>query len=102
MARMYPPRFSGRSDGDAYSAAERVLYKEFAQQLGPDYTVLHSVRWLARDPGQEGKTRDGEADFLILHPRFGVLVVEVKGGTIGRDSLAGRWTSRDAGGEEHE
>ncbi len=96
MARMIPATLP--EGGAGVSAAERVLYKEFARQLGPEWTVLHSVHWLAREGG---RSRDGEADFLLAHPRHGVLVLEAKGGTIARDGATQAWTSTDLGGTAH-
>ena len=101
MARMYPPQLPDRGEGDGIGGAERVLYREFARQLGPDYTVLHSVHWLAPLPGGGGRSRDGEADFVVAHPRHGVLVLEVKGGAIRRDQATLAWTSEDLGGQTH-
>lgn len=96
MARMIPAHLP--EDGAGVSAAERTLFKEFARQLGAEWAVLHSVHWLARE---SGRSRDGEADFLLAHPRHGVLVLEVKGGAISRDGATMAWSSRDWGGEAH-
>lgn len=96
MARMVPTQLPDEAAG--ISSAERVLFKQFARQLGAEWTVLHSVHWLAREGG---RSRDGEADFVLAHPRQGVLILEVKGGTIRRDAATLGWTSRDWGGAEH-
>ena len=96
MARMIPAQLP--DGGTGVSAAERILFREFARQLGPDWTVLHSVHWLAREGG---RSRDGEADFLLAHPRHGALILEAKGGTITRDAATLAWTSRDWGGTTH-
>ena len=96
MARLIPAALP--DDGAGVSAAERVLFREFGRQLGPEWTVLHSVHWLAR---VGGRSRDGEADFVLAHPRRGVLVLEAKGGAIARDELSQGWTSTDLGGVEH-
>jgi hypothetical protein len=47
------------------------------------YFVMHSLPWVypARDDIDQ-PAREGEADFLVLHRRWGVLVLEVKGGEI--------------------
>jgi hypothetical protein len=55
--------------------------------------VFHGVAWQSRRDGAEG---DGEADFVLLHPRVGLLVLEVKGGSI--LVADGRWASRGADG----
>src|SRR3954447_25634499 len=57
------------------------------RQLSDDWTVFHSVGWQSERHGRQG---DGEADFLLLH-RKGLLVLEVKGGSI--DIHDGQWMS---------
>jgi len=95
MARMYPDPISPKTD----SMAERRLYDQFKTQLGPDYTVFHSVAWQALD--HRRRPQDGEADFVIAHERHGILLIEVKGGLIDYDPASGRWTSTDRGGVAH-
>lgn len=96
MATCFPEANLARSK----SRAELVLYRALAEQLGPEYTIFHSVAWISRPRGVG--PRDGEADVIIVHPSFGVLVVEVKGGRIGRDASRTSWTSTDAGGTVHD
>jgi hypothetical protein len=60
-------------------------------RLPSDYRVFYSVAWLARSRRFGGA--DGEADFVIVHPQRGAIVVEVKGGIIRRDGEAGKWFS---------
>tara|TARA_R110002051_G_scaffold2924_11_gene15440 strand:- start:8960 stop:10630 length:1671 start_codon:yes stop_codon:yes gene_type:complete len=76
------------------------LYSALKAQLDDDYLVLHSVAWIAKPKG-EGP-RDGEVDFLICHPRHGLLVIEVKGGRIDLDYSTRRWTSTDRRDVVHE
>ena len=80
------------------SDAELQLLKMFDEQLGVDFTVLHSVAWISKPRGST--PRDGEADFLIVHPRFGVLVIEVKGGGISLDQNR-QWISTDRHGKKY-
>ena len=56
--------------------------------LDQDWQVFHSVTWQSIRNGREG---DGEADFILLHPRHGIVVIEVKGGTLRLQD--GQWTS---------
>ena len=81
------------------SSAELRLFYALAEQLDDEYLVLHSVAWISKPVG-EGP-RDGEADFLICHPRRGLLVVEVKGGRIDLDYSTLRWSSTDRDGVVH-
>jgi Nuclease-related domain len=73
------------------------LFGLLERDLPEGYTVLHHVRWLQK----ERRVRDGEADFLILHPDMGALAVEAKGGEIRFDAASGTWTSTSRSGEEH-
>jgi len=62
--------------------AEPKVYKYLREQLANEYTVIHSLPWLY-ERAKEFDNRPvliGEIDFLILHPTFGILALEVKGG----------------------
>ena len=87
MARMYPnrPRIETKSH------AEGRLYNTFRDSLPDDYVVFHSVAWQVRDT--RSGVWDGEADFVVVHPDQGVLVIEVKGGRIRYDGATGEWWS---------
>lgn len=95
MARMYPTPI----DPGTESRAERMLYEVFRDNLDHEYSVFHSVSWQSVDKNR--RPRDGEADFVVTHPRYGVLVIEVKGGAIRFDPQTGIWTSTSANGITH-
>ncbi|MER2218879.1 nuclease-related domain-containing DEAD/DEAH box helicase [Methylobacterium brachiatum] len=76
-------------------SSERKLFEAF-RELDEGWTILHSVTWQSRRNGREG---DGEADFIAIHPKFGILVVEVKGGEVNVE--AGEWSSIDRHGDRH-
>lgn len=96
MAKCFPdPR-----DAVSESRAELALFKALAEQLGPDYVILHSVAWISR-PGGHGP-REGETDILIAHPLQGLLVVEVKGGRVSLDYRTKTWVSIDGNDAVHE
>ncbi|SAK39577.1 nuclease [Caballeronia ptereochthonis] len=72
------------SDGPSVteSNAEINLYPIFKEKLSDEFVVIHSVPWLtdvASRRSSAGKPT-GEIDFLVLHPDYGVLAIEVKGG----------------------
>lgn len=78
---MYPETLTGV---DIKSPAEKNIFEAFQFQLEDDFYILHSVSWIEiRRKGK--KPSDGEIDFVILHPKMGILLLEVKGGIIGRD-----------------
>ena len=59
--------------------------------------MYRNVAWLEKRPGDE--PADGEADIVVAHPDFGVMVIEVKGGRVGR--IGGKWESVDRKGNRH-
>jgi hypothetical protein len=98
MAKIFPD-YGLRISQEIKSAAERRVYEALKTGLPDDYTVLHSVAWVAKQPGEHAQ--DGEADFMIVHPRDGILIIEVKGGGVSFDGYTGQWESRDAKGQHH-
>lgn len=58
------------------------------QSLPDSWVVLHGLRTLLIEEGKG--PRDREGDFVILHPEYGLLVIEVKGGKIKHRN--GRWS----------
>jgi len=97
MGNIFPDPISPSTD----SSAELKIYSLFRDNLSNEYTVMHGCRWIANN--RDGSTREGEADFIVLHPNFGALCIEVKGGGIRVDTSSGRelWYSIDRNGDEH-
>ena len=61
--------------------SEREVYIALRDQLPDVYRVVHSLPWLRPDRDAiDAQLREGEADFVIFHPNYGLLVLEVKGG----------------------
>jgi hypothetical protein len=89
MAQMYPQPMRP----DIPSRAERKLYAAFQSELADDYVVFHSVAWQVHDT--TAGVRDGEADFVVAHSDFGILLVEVKGGRIRYNGHTGQWFSNE-------
>ncbi len=75
------------------------MYEALDRALDDRYVVAYGVAWLTNPPSRQ--PRDGEADFIILHPDHGVLVMELKGGRVGRDGPTGKWASMDRSGGVH-
>jgi hypothetical protein len=87
MARMFPDRLPGNA-----SPSEKPVYRAL-EQLPDPWRVFHSVAWQSLRKGRQG---DGEADFVLIHPRHGLIVIEAKGGSIHiRD---GEWFSSNKKG----
>ena len=93
MARMIP----ASPPADVESRAEVRLFERLRDETTDDFVAFHSVAWLL--PGRGGKPRQGEADFVLAHPEYGVLTIEVKGGSIRFDAAAGEWFTTGRAGE---
>lgn len=65
-------------------APERKVAEVLCNQLPDDIKVFHSY------PSDREVIREGEADFVIVHPRYGIAVIEVKGGHMFYNSEEGR------------
>lgn len=98
MAKMYPDPISPDTNSDA----ERKMYALFRDKLDDNFTVMHSCKWVNKLP--DGPAIEGECDFIILHPQYGALCVEVKGGGIEVKINSGgeTWYSTDRHGVQHE
>lgn len=97
MAKLLPELTEAVLDAHR-SRAEADVYRAFRKHLGPDIVVLFDLPMVVRS----GRLYESEADFVILDPTRGLLVVEVKGGGIRHDPVSGRWTSKDRDGVEHD
>jgi len=91
MARMIPPE----NPDNIPHPSEQLVYKALAALPDP-YIVMHSYPWLRPKRNLRSEPlRQGEADFVILHPAKGMLVVEVKGGDDIRLDQTRWWRGRD-------
>ena len=75
------------------NAGERVVAMALADQLPDDCFVYHSYPWLRSDRNNQKKVslHEGETDFVIVHPKAGILILEVKGGEITYDADYRSW-----------
>ncbi len=77
MAKMFPP--VREILGDDVPLAERLVY-ESLEHLPNEYIVFHSVQWTKQHKNKNFTWK--ENDFVIVHPKRGIIVMEVKGGLI--------------------
>ncbi|MCL4256362.1 MAG: NERD domain-containing protein, partial [Anaerolineae bacterium] len=80
----------GAGADDSVSDAERALSEAF-NALGDAWTVIQGARWIGKDVATVG-----EIDFLVIHRKHGVLVLEVKGGVVAVEN--GVWTTTTQNG----
>lgn len=98
-ARMWPSRMPKHIREDRHRRSEVKVYDLLADQLGKDWVVFYSRPWLGLSP--TGEEKDGECDFVVVHPAHGFLAVEVKGGGISYDPASDKWLSCDRDGIRH-
>lgn len=73
------------------SRAEESFFKECQNQLSTDWRVYYSCT-LSKIEKDKGLV-DNEIDFVLYHKKYGLIVLEVKGGRIRFDPVAGRFFS---------
>lgn len=95
------PALSEEQIDEIPSFAEQKVYRALAEQLPNDCLVVHSLEFIKKTHRSKSHG-DREADFVIFSPRFGVLVVEVKGGGIEYDKSINKWYSIDRNNNKHE
>lgn len=92
---MFPEHVPTAWQTDPSLAAEGRVREALRSQLSDDYSVL----WRVPLYDERSRNPDTEADFVILHSSYGLLVIEVKGGGVERDGP--EWFSTDRHGERH-
>jgi len=90
MARMIPKALPP----ETISSAEWRLFEALRAGLDRHWTVIHSLPWLD-DTGR--LLREGECDFVAMHPERGLLAIEAKSGGIRYDGPSRTWL-RDGDG----
>lgn len=84
---------------DHKRAAEVRVFDALREQLDAPWHIFYSRPWIGLD--RDGREKEGEADFVLAHPDLGFLVLEVKGGRVGRKPNSEQWISVDGEGFEH-
>lgn len=98
---IYPEVLPQRVRQDPKASAEVRMYDLLKEQLGFGWNVFYDVAWLGLMHPDQGP-RDGQIDFVVAHPKKGVLLIEVKGGRIRFDGPSQQWISKDRHGVDHE
>lgn len=100
MAVLWPKKLPQSIIKDQRRTAEVRVFNQLNEVLDDTFHVFYSSPWLGTDA--QGNERDGECDFLIAHPNYGILAIEVKGGKeISFDPSDGQWRSKDHGDFVH-
>jgi Nuclease-related domain len=101
MAKIYPEEVSNLVRKDPKLSAEIKVYDALRQQCRSNWLIFYHVAWLGR-VSTEGVPRDGETDFIIAHPDYGILLIEVKGGGIRYEGVRRQWISTDRERIDHD
>lgn len=80
------------------SRAEVEMFGYLRHDVSNDFTALHHVPWAS--PDSKRRTIEGEADFVIVHPELGALVLEVKGGTLRFNADSSLWYQTSIGKDD--
>ncbi|MFY0653870.1 MAG: NERD domain-containing protein [Cyclobacteriaceae bacterium] len=89
MAKMIPHKaYSTGSEG------ELRVFEALHTLLPTSFTVLHSYRWISSENDRQSQ---GEADFVVFHPKMGILVIEVKAGIITLENRIWNQQNRNTG-----
>jgi len=95
MACMFPDTRASRVIFS--SRAEEAFYEACREGLSDAWRVYYSCTLSTMD--RQAGLQDNEIDFVLYHRRFGVLVVEVKGGRIRHKADTGQFYSINRFGE---
>lgn len=85
MAKMYPDNIEIYYD--ATDSEKEVFYALKTQLPDKDFEVFYSVKWQRK---KNDKIEKSEADFIVTSPKYGILCLEVKGGS-DIEIEAGKW-----------
>ncbi len=76
------------------SKPEKDVARALVEQLSQESIVYHSYPWLREERNDKTGNvvlKEGEADFVIVIPDLGMLILEVKGGPINYDNENRQW-----------
>ncbi|MGE0172838.1 MAG: NERD domain-containing protein [Oligoflexales bacterium] len=81
------------------SQAEQQFYNTCKETLPDPWQVYYSCTLSRIEPGEGLK--DNEIDFVLYHPSYGLIVVEVKGGRIEFDAETGEFSTLNRQGRKY-
>ena len=96
MAKRIPDALPSEILNEPFRQAE-IEFFNASISLPDDWFVLYGVSWYLRI--KNNTWNEGEADFVLVSPDIGLVVVEIKGGRIGRDENG--WYSVDRNDIKH-
>lgn len=98
-ARTFPDPLPEWVTSNPLRSAEVKVYHALRSQLSSRYVLFYSRPWIGTNP--DGTEKDGEADFVVASADTGFVVVEVKGGGVGRVGATDEWFTIDRQNRRH-
>lgn len=92
MSKIYPESLESSIEKDPKRRGEVALFNAF--KFGNFFNttkIYYSVSWLNKHRKKDLQ-RDGECDFIVTDEQFGVLFIEVKGGSVRKDENNNWWS----------
>lgn len=86
MAAMHPRELLA---GEVKSRGEEKVFDALRDHLDDRWEAFHSASWITADEGRGAL--DGEIDFVLCHPDYGIVCLEVKGGSV--ECRHGEWST---------
>jgi hypothetical protein len=99
MTKIYPQRPPQSIIDDPKRSAEMKVFQSL-KDLPDQYEIFYSMHW--QDYSERTGFYEGEADFVVVHPEKGIIVLEVKGGAILYKAELDKWYSQDRAGVYYE
>ena len=93
MARLFPKI----DPSEIQNPGERKVAVALVSQLPSRVEIFHGFHWMG--DGRKGTVVEGECDFVVLDPEYGLLFVEVKGGSLSFDPEKMEWRREASRGE---
>lgn len=77
MVKLVPPNKEDLEIKNKNVSLAEIKFYETTNSLSKGWTVWYSVNW-----DKETSLKSGEADYVLFHPNYGYVIIEVKGGDI--------------------
>ncbi len=96
VAQMHPGRLT-EAFSASHTPSEQRVYQKISEELPDDYHVFHDFIW--DDPSLDDSKTSGQIDFVVVHPNYGFVTLEVKGGRCSYQPELRTWQSTDRNGD---
>ena len=92
MAHLFP-KILAELHSSFNNSSEKILYDKAKNELSDSFYIFHDITW--DNPEIDDSITKGQLDFIIAHPEYGFIVIEVKGGRCSYDAEYKLWETED-------